>query len=381
MPFSPLDEFDIMIPVMREKFCEVPFVIDRNLKVGLVDQVAEGLRQAISAGRYKTGDVLPPVWKLAEVLGVSVRVPRYAIAKLVSEGYLASRQRIGAVVLGRDEMVWRGRVLFIVYAHNESSYYFNTVLGEFRKRMVAAGYQYSCVTVSARSDGGLDCSSLDLALRQKVDFAVTRIDSEPVVRRLTRGKVPFAVFGERCRAGIGEVGWIRYDLSAAIPEFAQECKASGVKNVEQVQFQTSGLDATAELKRCGVGAKVWRIKPSQGYSTLEAVERGSMNAFLARLKRGRSWLPAAFLFTDDFVAFGALTALLSCGVRIPQEVKCVTLASRGFGPVFPVSLTRMEMDPFGDGKRIAEWTLLFLRERKPPASISIGPTFVHGESL
>ena len=366
---------------MREKFCEVPFVIDRNLKISLVDQVAEGLRQAISAGRYKAGDVLPPVWKLAEVLGVSVRVPRYAIAKLVLEGYLVSRQRIGAVVLARNEMVWRGRVLFIVYDYNEASYYFNTVLGEFRKRMVAAGYQYSCVTVSLGADGRMDCSLLDLALRQKVDFAITRIYSTPVVNRLSKANVPFAVFNEKCSGAVGEVGWIRSDLGAAIPEFVRQCHGKGVKKVLQMQYQPSGVDATFALKQVGVAVDVWKVKPLRRYQTLEAIERAAMNAVFARLKRGRKWLPDVLLLTDDFLTFGALTALLSCGVQIPRDLRCVTFANHGFGPVFPVSLTRMEMDPVRDGGRIADATIQFLCRGSFPPLMSVCPTYISGKSF
>jgi DNA-binding FadR family transcriptional regulator len=51
-------------------------------------QVARQLREMISAGRLKAGDVLPSEDGLAEQLGVGRKVVRYAYTKLVEEGLL-----------------------------------------------------------------------------------------------------------------------------------------------------------------------------------------------------------------------------------------------------------------------------------------------------
>lgn len=360
---------------------ELPFTVDKNLKTSLVNQVADGFRQAISVGQYKPGDVLPPVWKIAEELGVSLRVPRYAIARLVAEGWLATRQRIGSVVLARNESVWRGRVLFIVYDYNETSFYFSTVQSEFRKRIEGAGYQFSCVTVSTRQGGRLDCTSLDVVLRQSFDFAVTRIDKPAVARRLEKAGVPFAVFDEACLSQGRSVGWIRLDLSKAVPELVERCREAGVRKVLQVSFQREGLNAIPALRQAGIEADLMLVRPTRGYFKLEAVERGTMDALLSRLDDGRNWLPDLLLFADDFVAFGALTALLARGVRIPEDVRCVTFANRGFGPVFPVSLARLESDPVEDGERIAQAAQMYLADGKFPDGIILGPTYCSGRSF
>jgi DNA-binding transcriptional regulator YhcF (GntR family) len=51
-------------------------------------QVTRQLREMISAGRLKPGDVLPSEDGLAEQLGVGRKVVRYAYGKLVEEGLL-----------------------------------------------------------------------------------------------------------------------------------------------------------------------------------------------------------------------------------------------------------------------------------------------------
>jgi DNA-binding FadR family transcriptional regulator len=51
-------------------------------------QVASQLRELISSGRLKEGDVLPSEDGLAEQLGVGRKIVRYAYGKLVEEGLL-----------------------------------------------------------------------------------------------------------------------------------------------------------------------------------------------------------------------------------------------------------------------------------------------------
>ena len=79
------------------------------------DQMADGLRQAIVTGRYKPGERLPTTLEWAKMLGVSIRVPEAAIARLVSEGLIVARRRIGCVVAERgNKPNWKGQVLVVV---------------------------------------------------------------------------------------------------------------------------------------------------------------------------------------------------------------------------------------------------------------------------
>jgi DNA-binding FadR family transcriptional regulator len=53
-------------------------------------QVARQVRELISSGRLKAGDVLPSEGGLAEQLGVGRKIVRHAYGKLVEEGLLVS---------------------------------------------------------------------------------------------------------------------------------------------------------------------------------------------------------------------------------------------------------------------------------------------------
>jgi DNA-binding FadR family transcriptional regulator len=64
-------------------------------------QVARQLREMISSGRLKAGDVLPSEDGLAEQLGVGRKVVRYAYGKLVEERLLIRDHPRNKRVAGR----------------------------------------------------------------------------------------------------------------------------------------------------------------------------------------------------------------------------------------------------------------------------------------
>ena len=86
------------------------------------------------------------------------------------------------------------------------------------------------------------------------------------------------------------------------------------------------------------------------------------------------------IFTDDFVARGALVSILMEGVAIPGDVKVVSLANKGLGPVYPVTLTRVENDPARHGEMLAEAVARFLVGRKVRDG-NLAPEYIIGESF
>lgn len=69
--------------------------------LGLGGELARRLQATIRDGALAPGDKLPTEKQLAEQYGVSRAVVREAIARLKSEGYVASRQGAGAFVVAR----------------------------------------------------------------------------------------------------------------------------------------------------------------------------------------------------------------------------------------------------------------------------------------
>ena len=121
--------------------------------------------------------------------------------------------------------------------------------------------------------------------------------------------------------------------------------------------EESVLDIRPFATDAKLSVETWDIPRGTNRSGVENITHTVQCAFLNRIAANRRWLPDVLLFRDDYVARGALSALLSAGVRIPEEVRVVTLSNRGNCPVFPKTLARIEIDPVRCGIVNAEHVL------------------------
>ena len=361
---------------------ELPFVISRVAGQTLVDQVASGIRQAIATGRYKPGEVLPTRHEFAVSLGVSERVPREAVAKLAAEGLVYTRRCLGCVVSEKGERRWLGRVLF-VESDDFSSYYYAALFSSFRREMSAAGYLVSSVSCPIGRSGVADVSPLEEALEQLFDFVVMPFFDASIVRAVEASGVRYLVASRHAVDGSLCVERFEVETETAIGKFIDHCRRAGVRKIMQVGMR--GLEEFLSLRERAQGAGIrlvsWNIGRSTVRSGLENITYGTMNAFREQLKSGRDWLPDLFFFWDDFVASGALMALLDAGVRVPEDVKVVTLSNRGNCPVFPKSLARIEIDPFQNGMVLSEHVLRHLAPSRRKACRTVGYRYIRGQTF
>ena len=368
----------------------LPFRFDGTRRSGLSDQLADGLRQAILTGHVKPGETLPTILEWAKILGVSIRVPEAAIARLVSEGLVVARRRRGCVVAERGNAPnWRGHVLVVV-PDDDACYYSNVQLGCVRARLSAAGYLVTSLTVLRREGTAesfdYDLAPLEFALRQSVDLAVLIFNYRRtgIARAVACSGVPFVEFAdaEPCRLK-GCMGSVCLDKATAMRRLETECRAAGVRRVMQVGAYTSNYDAGFFRKMKSVSFSSWRTERNVAeYGVIESMVRGAMESFRRRLaEKGRGWLPELFYFTEDHVASGALTALLEAGIRVPDDVRVVTMANWGLGPVFPVALTRLEMNPYTHGEALAQMALDYLSHRTPLGLRSVPLQYIEGDSF
>ena len=107
-----------------------------------------------------------------------------------------------------------------------------------------------------------------------------------------------------------------------------------------------------------------------------------MEAFASRLSKGTDWMPDLFVFSDDdILASGCLMALAYAGVRVPEDVRVVTLSNKGLGPVYPRTLARLEIDPASYGDLVARYVHSILSDRHGAESPTLASTYVPGESF
>lgn len=344
----------------------LPFLIDRNVKTRLPEQVADGFRQAIKAGCYAPGDTLPSRHEIAEALGVSVRVSREAMAMLAAESVVRPRRGVGCVVLRKNETLWKGRVVFVQRMECEGAYNTTVMLGEARRRLTAASYQCSFVTLDrpARRRHH-DMTPLVDALRQHADFVFAAYPTERTLRFLESSSTPFAIRSASLKSDHA----LRPARNAAYAEFVAHCRAAGVRRILFSGYAACSWEAKI-FRDAGFDVEDMSLPPNDDAGFLEAIERRSMDIFLDRFSPG-SQMPDLLYLADDYVARGALTALLARGVRVPEDLRVVAFANKGFSPVFPTALTRIENDPFAFGRFVADWIASRIEGKEPPDPVLI----------
>ena len=357
----------------------LPFELDCNDHRTLSVQMADGFRIAILSGAFKVGNVLPSLRDIAKATGHSIRIPREAMALLEKEGHVITRQGVGCVVQAAGNARWRGHVLVVLSAEGETSYYTAACAGETRRILNQEGYLVTRVAVPRRKAMRYDITPLLPVLRQRFDLAIVQANSPQLKLNLARMGIPFVVVGNGGAAKAK--GNIPYAPGAAVEEFVRHCRDAGIRTVEHADFECEdGWGIESALRREGISVSMVDTQIVSGVGHLEGVTRSAFNVFRKRFASRRP-LPDLFLFTDDFVASGALTASLAASVRIPEDVRVVTLANRGFGPVYAKSLTRFEMDPIKHGATVARAALALLEGGEFPSGATLEPTYVVGESF
>ncbi len=340
------------------------------------DALCAFIKDEIAYGRIRAGEPIPTIKDLAKVSGLTFRVARGVVEQLAREGFVRSRPRVGTVVLPRGVNVIRGRVLFVLPDVDACSYHVTMIADALRRRLGAAGYAFSTVVFS--HDERIGLSFLKHELVRTPDVAIV-IYGTSTIRKCLRdaGVKSVFIYGDPPKKDEGR--WIRFSAEEAIANFVRHCVRAGVKRVTQVRFEGNETpDANAALEAKGIKCGWIMVPRMDGLGRYEGIERSAYNAFMGL---PRASFPDVFLFWDDFVAQGALTAFLGRGLRIPGDVKVVTLSNRGLGPVYSEALTRFECDAAEAGEKVAAFALALLAKGRLPPPPAITPHYVFGRTF
>ena len=126
------------------------------------------------------------------------------------------------------------------------------------------------------------------------------------------------------------------------------------------QPDVSYLDCRAAVEAVGLSCETWEIPSLEGPGAIRNVQRATLNAFAARLAKGRAWLPDVLFFNDDFRAQAALIALEHAGVRVPDDVAVVAWSALGGSPCHWLEFTRIELNVEDCGDLFARHVLAYL---------------------
>ncbi|MBQ2632664.1 MAG: GntR family transcriptional regulator [Kiritimatiellae bacterium] len=371
---------------------EIPFSVNRNDARPLFNQVVDGFREAIISGYYVSGDKIPSSRELCPILGVSRIVTQAALEQLAAEGLVVSRPRVGTVVRDRNEKQWRGHVVF-VYEKGDDNYLKTMLASSMQDRLTEEGWLFSQASVGAKAGGGCDFTHLDVALSRSVDLVVVMFHRPKIYAYLAKRRVPYAVFGEKSEKPASAVGSIHFDYNMANGDFAAVCKAAGVQEVVEIYWHKLMCDVTPALKKAGIRVKKMKVPVDESEGRLIGVKRAGRLAFEKMIADGsvaalgdrkgcdEAHLSQVFFIADDYLASGALLALSYAGLKVPEDVRLATFANAGLGPDYRRPLSRMEMDPFAVGEKVAATIIKYFKTGEFPAKITVGSKWIAGETI
>ena len=355
----------------------LPFGVDRNLGIDLVEQIVGGVSLAVGSGALAHGASLPGIRRLAKELSVSEIVVRRAVKELCRKGVLQARTRVGLTVCGDGRRSWRGVVAGIRPAHDVGMYYANVLESTIASVLMQNGWLFARMEWAEPSGGtGADVTGLLRCLSPALTVAL--FASTVLVGALEKSGLPFVQVwtGKRSRQAHMSV-CPRADT--ALSKLATTFAAHGVRKVISVYQSVNGIDCCTALKDAGFSVRKMHVRPLDGYVQPESVQRAALETFDSMLSKG-PLAADAVVFNDDYLTAGALTAFERHGVRVPEDIRLATTSNRGLGPVYYRKLTRLEVDPVRHGQEIADTLLKMLDGGEYVPEMYIDATFEKGDT-
>ena len=357
--------------------------IDRKSWIKLPYQVAGILRRAIADDVWAPGEKLPSARTLASGFGVSFRVAVEALRILAGENRISLRAKSRALVNVEVSELRNHRVL-LVRPGGVFEYADMAVYEQLRTRLKEAGYLVMLTTLSRVGPRNrYDIAQLRADLRQPYELVVCPRTKPHVLDIIKSSGQRFAIVPGMAVAAEKCAGNIACDTGPAAADFAGHCRRRKIRRVMIVaKWRGDGAGIQAALAAEGIAAEVMIVRAKVCVFRGESIERLVFDAFSRRFAReGKSWLPEVLYFTDDFACYGAMNAMLTHAVRVPEDVRVATVANRGSLRAYKTSLTRIEYDLRDMGDAAAGILLSYLRSGVFTENAAVRPVFRVGGSF
>ena len=353
------------------------FQFEPDGATALVDALCNFFKSEITFGRLKGGEKLPTISEMCKATGLTFAQARRVTECLAREGYVNSRPHVGTVVLSRNGNVLRGRVLFILPDVDIGRYHPCQVMDIVRRKLREAGYMFSVATFSL--DANDDLVALKSELLRATDLVIA-VRATPNVQKclMESGVDHFFAYGDKPESD--DHPWIRFSLETEVEHFADHCAKAGVKHVVQVNFEGyETFDAQPALAERGIDCSEMILsRKKRGWGFFDGIVHCAYETFAAL---PRTSIPELLLFWNSFLTQGAIMAFLARGIRLPEDVKVVTLSNVGIGPVYTKPFTRFELDPAEAGQIISKFALSILMKGRTPRPPQIKPQYVFGKTF
>jgi DNA-binding LacI/PurR family transcriptional regulator len=356
-----------------------PFVIRREARTTLTEQIVRGITGAIRSGHYTTGEQLPTLLEMSAHLGVSMMVMRRAVARLAAAGEVTVRRKSGIRVSTTHDPVFKAHVGYFSPG-TSASYYFAARDFAFLAALRQHDVRVSVIPIGGREAAQqfpsvrhlLDLQPVDLAVVAGITCGIERLLAERGVRwvhAFPDEEVP------------GACDSIRLEREGCYRRLARHIRRCGIREATLFSIGAPAHPAIAAFREVGIETRLLPCeRPAAPDDSIEVpMERAGFRT-VAELARNGA-LPPFLYSDDDYFTRGALAALAAAGCRVPRDIQIATLANAGHVPVCAVPLTRIEMFPLREAEAMGQLVLRNLRpsarSRKP---MLLSPRFVVGRS-
>ena len=335
---------------------KLPFIIERDGRLNLTEQLIAGITRGIRSGYYAPGDQIPTILEMANALGVSTIVIRNAMKRLAAAGSITARPKTGIRIKGAATGPWKAHVLLLARARSVS-FYFALRNRTFQDRLAKSQVRTSVVLVGDEEYRSGFAGIESVAEMDPVDLTILEGPSWGVVSVLEQLKMPF-IHAFAPKPSAKAVGIFVQETEPGLRALVRHLAACGAERVLGVFVRDGDAGAQFEDAVCvaGMGCEILSAEAPTNLPNPENVETAGLLAVQEYLKR-EPRLPDVIYFSDDYLGRGGLMALASAGKRIPEDVQVVTCANRGNRVAFPKPLTRMEADPAEIGETLAKLVL------------------------
>ncbi|MCM8816176.1 MAG: GntR family transcriptional regulator [Candidatus Omnitrophica bacterium] len=344
-----------MIPAIFEKV-----KVDRKSCVPRHYQVKQIIKEAISSGVFKKGDLLPPERKLCELLQVSRITIRRALSDLEHENIIERTWGKGNVVLNVPEIENKIKKIAITIWAKETPYHPATIeiLKGFAEGLKNTIYSPEIIFIDDKQiSSGAYLQQLN---PQVVECAVVSVQELPEEQiQAIAKKIPKTIF---CNVKNVE-SHILIDFAGASFEITSYLIELGHKDIALLngpaEFQIPQMVLNGYIQahdQACLGFSKDLIKNSY-YSSEDGYN-------LTKQLFQQDIIPTAIIAGDDFMALGVLKAIKEKGLRCPEDISVISFNNFPFCEFTDPPLTSYHIDFFNFGKVMAQQALNLIYERE-----------------
>ena len=324
------------------------------------NEVLEAILRYVQANNIRVGERVPSIRRLAAETGIAQATVAKAVRELAGRGYLESRNRAGTVL--RKELTAAGaervlRIINVSFINNRNNTSHTTgEQGYWVRKAIKRhlpGAELSTIWFSDTEEAGSIENMLDYhyLMRGRPENVVFVLNSTPrwVKQRFQERGIPAIVYGGR-EEGI-DLPNITSDSSLVVRQTMRAIEKAGklpvvllVDAEQDIGEQKRYVERFEELaERSGGEVSVVRVSASVD------VLRGQLTKIVTAPRP-----PRTFIVKNDEEGARAIGILNELGIRVPEQVGMICLASGTLAEFVVPALTGFQSDPNACGDALSK---------------------------